>query len=113
MEIRETVQEIAIPKYVEVARPKPQLFDGFADDVLLGYGVPAEWLKDVRSANEDTVLELADHLPAEAAEALLALATGSTPVQVPTAPATPFEHPDALRRFRVIANVEELERALS
>ena len=26
--------------------------------------------------------------------------------------ATPFEHPDALRRFRVMANVEELQRAL-
>ena len=34
------------------------------------------------------------------------------PVQ-PTAPVTsPFEHPDAQRRFRVMANVEELERAL-
>jgi superfamily I DNA/RNA helicase len=31
----------------------------------------------------------------------------------PIAPAAnPFEHPDALRRFRVIANVEELRRAL-
>jgi hypothetical protein len=25
---------------------------------------------------------------------------------------TPFEHPDALRRFRVMANIEELQRAL-
>ena len=28
-------------------------------------------LADVRGANEDTLLELADHLPSEAAEALL------------------------------------------
>jgi hypothetical protein len=113
VEIRETVQEIMIPKYVEVARPKPLLFDGIPDDALLSYGVPSEWLKDVRAANEDTVLELADHLPSEAAEALLALATGSTPVRVPAAPASPFEHPDAQRRFRVIRKVEELERALN
>ena len=51
----------------------------FSDEELLGYGVPAEWLADVRQATEDTVLALADHLPAEAAEALLELATGGTP----------------------------------
>lgn len=113
VEIRETVQEIKIPKYIEVAQPKPLLFAGVADDVLLGYGVPVEWLKDVRAANEDSILELADHLPAEAAEALLELATGSSPAPAPKVPATPFEHPDAQRRFRVIANVEELERALN
>jgi hypothetical protein len=113
VEIRETVQEMRIPKYVEVAPDKPLLFAGVADDVLLGYGVPAEWLKDVRAANEDSILQLADHLPAEAAEALLELATGSTPAPAPKIPAAPFEHPDAQRRFRVIANVEELERALN
>lgn len=113
VEVRETVQEITIPKYIEVARPKPLLFEGIADDVLLGYGVPAEWLKDVRGANEDSILELADHLPSEAAEALLELATGSTPVRAPVAPIAPFEHPDAQRRFRVITNIEELERALN
>jgi len=102
-----------IPKYVEVPHPKPLLFDDISDDVLLAYRVPADWLKDVRAANEDTVLELADHLPSEPAEALLELATGSIPVSGPAAPASPFEHPDAQRRFRVIANVEELERALN
>ena len=50
-----------------------------SDDELLGYGVPAEWLDDVRQATEDTLLALADHLPAEAAEALLELATGGKP----------------------------------
>jgi hypothetical protein len=48
------------------------------------YGVPAEWLDDVRQATEDTLLALSDHLPAEAAEALLELATGGKP-RVPTA----------------------------
>jgi mRNA-degrading endonuclease RelE of RelBE toxin-antitoxin system len=117
VEVRETVQEIAIPKYVEVvqaALPKPPLFAGVPEDELLGYGVPAEWLADVRRANEDTLLELADHLPSEAAEALLDLATGAAPKTFkPVAVgADPFAHPDAQRRFRVMANVEELERAL-
>ena len=78
VEIRETVQEITIPRYVEapqLVQPKLPLFEHIAEDALLGYGVPKEWLDDVRSANEDTILELADHLPAEAAEALLELAT--------------------------------------
>jgi superfamily I DNA/RNA helicase len=85
-----------------------------SDDRLLSYGVPAEWLGDVRNATEDTLLTLADHLPAEAAEALLELATGGKPrVQEPVvATEDPFDHPDARRRFRVMTNVEELERAL-
>src|SRR6266550_1239234 len=117
VEVRETVQEILVPKYVEVekaAPPKPRLFADMSRDDLLGYGVPTEWLDDVRNANEDTLLELADHLPSEAAEALLNLATGGTPqVAKPVAAgADPFAHPDAQRRFRVMNNQEELERAL-
>jgi len=57
---------------------------------------------------------LTDHLPAEAAEALLELATGGKP-RVPkpaVVAANPFDHPDAQRRFRVMANLEELQRAL-
>src|SRR5579864_5603454 len=117
VEVRETVQEIIVPRYVEVeqpAPPKPPLFGTVSDDELLGYGVPSEWLADVRRANEDTLLELADHLPSEAAEALLDLATGVPPkIAKPVAVgADPFAHADAQRRFRVMANVEELERAL-
>ena len=68
----------------------------------------------MRRADEDRLLELADHLPSEAAEALLDLATGVAPkIAKPVAVgADPFAHPDAQRRFRVVANVEELERAL-
>jgi mRNA-degrading endonuclease RelE of RelBE toxin-antitoxin system len=143
VEIRETVQEIVVPTYKEVGEqvsPKPRLFDHVADDELLGYGVPAEWLADVREANEDSLLKLADHLPSEAAEALLELATGGKPAAVPPAVLTPpaamlgsaklpeevapevvlyrlasidpFEHPDAQRRFRLMNNAEELAAAL-
>ncbi|WP_340671083.1 3'-5' exonuclease [Bradyrhizobium ottawaense] len=119
VEIRETVKEVLVPVYVQTELPLVQaeklpLFASIPDDELLGYGVPTEWLADVKKANEDTLLIVADHLPAEAAEALLELATGGKP-RPATAPkelASPFEHPDAQRRFRMMTNVEELERAL-
>jgi mRNA-degrading endonuclease RelE of RelBE toxin-antitoxin system len=117
VEIRERVQEVIVHKYVTQAQPKtakPLLFADRPDDDLLNYGVPEEWLNDVRQANEDSLLELANHLPNEAAEALLELATGGRP-QIPDrlAPgANPFNHPDALRRFRVMSDIEALERAL-
>ena len=94
--------------------PRKPLFAHLSDDELLGYGVPPEWMKDVKQADEDGLLILTDHLPAEAAEALLELATGGKPhvIQPAATVVNPFEHPDAQRRFRVMANVEELERAL-
>jgi mRNA-degrading endonuclease RelE of RelBE toxin-antitoxin system len=117
VEIRETVREVVVPVYVHTEPPsaaKPHLFAEISDDQLLSYGVPPEWLGDVRQANEDSLLTLADRLPGEAAEALLELATGGKPrvPQIVTATTSPFEHPDAQRRFRVMKNVEELERAL-
>ena len=114
VEVRETVKEIEVPVYVQVEKARPLPFNNISDDKLLAYGVPAEWLPDVRRADEDGLLELSDHLPLEAAEALLELATGGTPpLPGRIAPHTdPFEHPDARRRFRVMHDVEELERAL-
>lgn len=120
VEIRETVKEIVVPVYVQqelpapVKKAEPALFAGRSDEELLGYGVPAEWLADVRQADENSLLALADRLPSEAAEALLELATGGKPrvVQPATPLASPFDHPDAQRRFRVMNNVEELQLAL-
>lgn len=113
VEIREMIREISIPRYV-VAQEAP-LFQGISDEELLRYGVPVEWLGEVRKADEDYLLELAEHLPGEAAEALLSLAIGVTP-KVEISAITninPFDHPDAQRRFRVVNNIEELERALN
>jgi mRNA-degrading endonuclease RelE of RelBE toxin-antitoxin system len=115
VEIRERVQEIVIPSYVEApadAAEKKMIFAGLSDETLLSYGVPHEWLQDVRESDEDSLLAVTEHLPAEAAEALLELATGGKPKPRPVAEVAPFEHPDAQRRFRVMENVEELERAL-
>lgn len=117
VEIRETVKEIKIPRYVESetsVQEKPLIFKTISDDELLAYGVPDEWINEVHQVNEETLLFLVDHLPEEAAEALLDIATGSKPKPVLKAVAgsDPFSHPDAQRRFRVMGNVEELTRAL-
>ncbi|MFQ5706766.1 MAG: UvrD-helicase domain-containing protein [bacterium] len=115
VEIRETIREITVPKYVEVeGKKKPALLAHVSEDELLSYGVPADWVEDVQQADEDTLLRLVDHLPSEAAEAVLDLATGATPQLTPTAPAgaDPFDHPDAQRRFRLMRDQEELQRAL-
>jgi mRNA-degrading endonuclease RelE of RelBE toxin-antitoxin system len=141
--IREMVLEIAVRKAIEVVKPK--LFADRTDADLLGYGVPQEWLTDVRQADEDTLLDVAAYLPAEAAESLLQVATGNksniVPAGVlrsvavappnavpddglsleipefllndePEVPSSGFAHPDAQRRFRLIENRDELERAL-
>lgn len=116
VEVRERVQEITVPKYVEAEQPtpKPRVFHNISEGTLLAYGVPPEWVPEVLNATEDGLLEIAGHLPAEAAEALLNLATGirpPVPEHVPPG-GNPFEHPDALRRFRIMKNVEELALAL-
>jgi superfamily I DNA/RNA helicase len=147
-------QLVELPERAEIAAPSPLalplaaakslLFDSVSDDVLLGCGVPPEWLGEVRRADEDTLFDVATHLPAEAAEALLNIATAGVPappgpVQLRLPPGTAasmsmeamrarpdlfasvaqsdidadaFQHPDAQRRFRVLTNIEELERAL-
>ncbi len=117
IEIRERVKEVVVPVYVEeqASLNKPLLFKDVSDEELLSYGVPEEWLDDVHQVNEDTLLDLADHLPAEASEALLEIATGGTPPTVSfisTDSGNPFDHPDARRRFRLMTDKDELERAL-
>ena len=117
VEVRERVEEIIVRLPAEVEAPAaatPPLFAEVSDDDLLAYGVPPEWLDEVRRADEDSLFDIAERLPQEAAEALLDLATGTTPeiAAAASADADPFAHPDAQRRFRVLTNVEELERAL-
>ena len=117
VEVRETVQEVRVPRYVEAeesAPPAQPILATLDVDDLLNYGVPEEWTDDLLAADEDKLLELAEHLPAEAAEAVLALAAGEwPPIPEPVKPdADPFEHPDAQRRFRLVADSEELQQAL-
>ena len=69
VEIRKAVREIVVPAYTQAepepmtalvrkAKPRGTLFADRGDDELLGYGVPAEWLDNVREADEDSLLAL-------------------------------------------------------
>lgn len=126
VEVRERVEEITIPVYTtgEPATIEPEarpdqkgqlpLFKNLSEDDLLDIGVPPDWVFDIRQSTEDAFFELADHIPAEASEALLEYATTGM-LQKPEATYTdinPFDHPDAQRRFRVLEDVEELKLAL-
>lgn len=124
VEVRERVEEVAPPErfdfvFPEAAAPasagEPTLFATLNDEALLSIGVPVDWLVDVRLATEERFFALAEHLPAEASEALLEYAaTGRLVVPAPApAEADPFAHPDALRRIRPIADQEELAQALA
>lgn len=64
-----------------------------SDDELVGWGVPPEWLEQVRAATEDDVLEVASHLPAEASEARLELAVGGPPRPTPVPEIGPTRSP--------------------
>lgn len=139
--IRETVREIIVHQNAPVektssnASRKP--FGSISNQELLGYGVPEEWLQDVRDATESTLYQLIDLLPSEASEALLEVAIGNLRNRIEPAfdisefanplpgqfsltkkdfqsqqEANSFKHPDAQRRFRTIYDAQELERAL-
>lgn len=126
VEVRERVEEVpsataaaeradSTASAPERPRPRPAAvpFRSLSADDLLEVGVPADWIADVQGATEDAFLALAEHLPAEAAEALLEyVGTGRLPKPAPVAPVDPFAHPDALRRFRVVENQEALAAAL-
>ena len=124
VEVRERVEEIARPASFAFIFPedKPSpatdtsaIFASLDERALLSVGVPTDWIADVRAATEDGFFALAEHLPAEASEALLEYAaTGTLPKATPAPAAVdPFAHPDALRRIRPIADQDELEQALS
>ena len=132
VEVRERVEEAQpdlarlwteAPAEAPVVVPSPlpalaaPLFAKLDDDALLAVGVPEDWLFPVQAATEAGFFELAEHLPAEAAEALLDYAATGVlrrpeAVVEAEAPADPFRHPDALRRFLTVESVDELRAAL-
>ena len=56
VEVRKTVREFTTPKFAKVdqrIQKKPPLFADITADELMKYGVPTEWVDDVRAADED------------------------------------------------------------
>ena len=112
VEIREVVRKIEIPRYVAAERA---MFAGVPDSQLLNYGVPAEWLDDVKQvSDEDALLALADHLPPRRPRRCWNWPPAARPRRTVRGATDedPFSHPDAQRRFHVMSNQEELRRAL-
>ena len=124
VEVRERVEEVtlrAMPPVQPdlpfvVSPPLPAasapLFAGLSSDEALSIGVPADWVEDVLQASEDHFFTLANHLPQEAAEALLEYAATGVLNRPKAVDATPITHPDAQRRFRILEGHEELAAAL-
>ncbi|TXN07325.1 AAA family ATPase [Methylobacterium sp. WL103] len=117
VESRSRVEEIAPalfkPMLPEKLAQEPALFTKLSEEELLSIGLPEDWIEPVLAASESCFFDLAVHLPAEAAEALLEYAaTGRLPKPAPSDPSDPFAHPDAQRRFRTIENVDALRAAL-
>lgn len=122
VEVHERIEE-AVPLFATyeepieaeaVAPPPPPIFAELTEDQLLDIGTPQDWVADILSWTEERFFQLSDRLPAEVAEALLDYAaTGRLPKPVTLElAATPFEHPDTLRRVRTIETSEELRVAL-
>ncbi|MBV9656448.1 MAG: UvrD-helicase domain-containing protein, partial [Acetobacteraceae bacterium] len=113
VELRELVEEIAPPVLPAAHNAPALLFRALTTEQLLGIGVPTDWMADVQAATEDAFLALADHLPAEAAEALLEYAaTGRLRPSQPAGTPDPFAHLDTLRRFRAVESEAELQAAM-
>ena len=143
VELVEVMEEIRVPRATQIAMaatPQRLPFAELSGEILLAFGVPSDWIEAVKRATEDSILDVAEHLPGEAAEALLELATGGSPrppykkpdeatalspgvhfllseerqveLEVEVEDKEAFSHPDAQRRFRTIESPEELQRAL-
>ncbi|MFL9840503.1 3'-5' exonuclease [Sphingomonas sp. ST-64] len=118
--VERTEEHLVYTESVGAVAPQPAAthrpFATLSDDALLNVGVPRDWLEAVRNADEASVDGLFDLLPDEAAEALLDVATGGRiedhVAATAVAGADPFAHPDAQRRFRAVAGIEELKAAL-
>ena len=106
VEVVEVIQEVRVPsggQAAEAATPQRRPFAEVSGEILLGFGVPSEWVDAVQRATEDSILGIAEHLPAEAAEALLELATGGTPrlADAVVSPELAFKLEDGARALAV------------
>lgn len=112
-QIVELVEKEIIKPVVREVSQDPPLFATYDPDYLLALGIPAEWVEAVRHVDHTGLEKLIGRLPEEAMERLMELATGNPVAPVAPVNATPFTHPDAQRRFRIMDSQDELRQALS
>lgn len=127
VEVRELVEDIKIqPKKVsnDISEDLPVIFENLDNEQLLSIGVPEDWIEDILNADEETFLNIAEHLPQEASEILLEVASGDLSFdqaikfaqinneQINENNNHGFTHPAAERRFRIVQDSEELAIAL-
>jgi len=112
-QIVEVVEREVVKTVVREEHKEPPLFAHHDPDYLAALGVPPEWLDAVRQVDQSGLEKLIGRLPEEAMERLMELAVGN-PVPRPVVPTvvSPFHHPDAQRRFRIIDHQDELRQAL-
>lgn len=108
---QEPAAKAELPPQQPATAPRAIFADLTADE-LLDVGTPSDWVDEIRGWTEDDFFQRSEHLPAEVTEALLDYAaTGQLPERKPVE-AEPLEHPDTLRRIRLIESSEELAHAL-
>jgi superfamily I DNA/RNA helicase len=120
VQIVETTEEVerALAAREPAERETPPRFPSkdFADDYLLSLGLPGDWLPTVRRFRTDEeILTVAERLPEEVGERLLALADGElvTPPAPTRAQAPLPANLDNLRRFYVVENESDLQQVLN
>ena len=117
VEIPETVASGEAPKRQTEARCAAQSQArklGLDEAALLSFGIPEAWINAVLEAgDEDALMEVAEHLPPEAAEAVLNIAIGKRPDPRPIEKTeSGYETEDAKRAFWILTDDEMVRQAL-
>lgn len=113
VEVVERTEEV-VRQVIREEVLNPPLFRNYEREYIVALGVPENWLDAVMAVStDDGLLELVSHLPQEAGERLLELADGKpVPRPEPVRAISPYEHPDAKRRFKMIDSKDALREAL-
>lgn len=114
-----TMQLVEVPEQSEAPRravraTSPARRLGLDETALLALGVPPDWVARVLEAPDaDALMDVAEHLSPEAAEAALKIAVGERPEPRPVAEGvTGFETEDAKRAFVIVSDDALVREAL-
>ena len=96
------------------APPRPKLFDNLRKFEMMGFGTRGDGDRRCACGGEDSLFDVITHLPREARERFCGLpsASGGAPKTASRRCRPVRSSGDAQRHFRVLTNMEELQRAL-